>query len=129
LTSTGQINKTLAGQNILAVTVRIGNLVIPLVVIFSKQGRGNTQKPQLLIQMLSEVINFFSNRGVEITDYPITFDSWYGSQSLSCFDTHSESFVKARRQSLREELETLGFSQILVHAKSNYVFIINVLLV
>jgi hypothetical protein len=104
----GRFHKTLAGQNILAVTIKIGNVVIPLVVrLVSKQGRGNTQKPQLLVQMLSEVTNFFSNRGIEITDYPITFDSWYGSQPL------------------REELETLGFSQILVHAKSSYVFTIN----
>jgi hypothetical protein len=65
-----------------------------------KQGKANTQKPQLLVSMLSEVTEFFSVRGIDITDYPITFDSWYGSQPL------------------REELETLGFSQILIHAKS-----------
>jgi effector-binding domain-containing protein len=103
----GRFHKTLAGQNILAVTIKIGSVIIPLVVrLVAKQGRANTEKPQLLVQMLSEVIDFFSNRGIEITDYPITFDSWYGSQPL------------------REELETLGFSQILVHAKSSYVFTI-----
>jgi hypothetical protein len=103
----GRFHKTLAGQNILAVTIKIGHVVIPLVVrLVPKQGRANTQKPQLLVQMLSEVIDFFSNRRIEITDYPITFDSWYGSQPL------------------REELETFGFSQILVHAKSSYVFTI-----
>ena len=104
----GRFHKVLAGQHILAVTVRIGDLVIPLVVrLVSKQGKANTQTPQLLIQMLSEVMDFFSQRGIEITDYPITFDSWYASQSL------------------RLELEALGFSQILVHAKSNHVFTIN----
>jgi effector-binding domain-containing protein len=103
----GRFHQTLAGQNILAVTIKIGKVIIPLVVrLVPKQGKANTQKPQLLVQMLSEVIDFFSDRGIEITDYPITFDSWYGSQPL------------------REELEALGFSQILVHAKSNYIFTI-----
>jgi hypothetical protein len=103
----GRFHKTLAGQNILAVTIKIGTIILPLVVrLVPKQGKANTQKPQLLVSMLSEVTEFFSVRGIDITDYPITFDSWYGSQPL------------------REELETLGFSQILIHAKSNYVFTI-----
>ena len=97
----GRFHKVLAGQNILAITIRIGEVVIPLVVRrVAKQGRANTTKPQLLVQMFSLVIDFFKNQGIDITDYPITFDSWYGSQPL------------------REELQALGFSQILVHAKS-----------
>jgi len=57
--------------------------------------------------MLLEIKEFFSSYGIDITDYPITFDSWYGSQPL------------------RESLEEIGFDKILIHAKSNYVFTIN----
>lgn len=59
--------------------------------------------------MMTEVKAFFEQHGngIDITSYPITFDSWYGSQPL------------------REVLEQLGFKVILVHGKSNYVFIID----
>lgn len=70
----------------------------------SKQGRANTQKPKILVQMLGEIIAFFAKAGLDITDYPITFGSWQGSQLL------------------REDLEALLFSQIQVHAKNNHVF-------
>ena len=101
----GRFHKTLKGQNLLAITIRIGDIVVPLGVrLVGKQGRANTQKPQILVQMLGEIIAFFDQEGIDITAYPITFDSWYGSQPL------------------REALTELGFSQILVHAKNNYVF-------
>ncbi len=74
--------------------------------LVSKQGRANTEKPTLLVEMMNEITAFFSLRGIAITDYPVTFDSWYGSQPLV------------------ETLEQIGFRQILVHAKSNYVFTI-----
>ncbi len=84
-------------------TLKVGNVVIPLCVRWvSKQGRANTEKPTLLVEMMNEITAFFSLRGIAITDYPVTFDSWYGSQPLV------------------ETLEQIGFRQILVHAKSNY---------
>ncbi len=86
-------------------TVRIGEEVVPLCVrLVGKQGRANTQKPQILVEMLREIIAFFTTQGIDITHYPITFDSWYASQPL------------------RENLSELGFSQILVHAKTSFVF-------
>ncbi len=101
----GRFKKTLKGQNLLAVTVRIGEEVVPLCVrLVGKQGRANTQKPQILVEMLREIIAFFDTQGIDITHYPITFDSWYASQPL------------------RENLSELGFSQILVHAKTSFVF-------
>ena len=75
-----------------------------LVQLVSKQGRANTQKPKILVQMLGEIIAFVAKAGLDITDYPITFGSWQGSQLL------------------REDLEALLFSQIQVHAKNNHVF-------
>ncbi|HIB91235.1 TPA: hypothetical protein EYO57_29275 [Candidatus Poribacteria bacterium] len=56
----GRFKKTLKGQNLLAVTVRIGEEVVPLCVrLVGKQGRANTQKPQILVEMLREIIAFF----------------------------------------------------------------------
>lgn len=53
----GQYNRTLNGQNLLAITVRIGMKVIPLSIRpVGKQGRANTSKPELLKAMLTEVI-------------------------------------------------------------------------
>ena len=104
----GQYNHVVNGQNLLAVTVRIGKTIIPLCIRpVGKQGRANTEKPELLKTMLSEIITFFSQQGIDLTQFPITFDSWYGSQQL------------------KEVLEELGFRIILVDSKSNYVFKIN----
>ena len=104
----GRFHKTLKGQNILAVTIKIGNVVLPLSVrLVAKQGRANTSKPTILKGMMTEIVSFFEKHNIDITEYPISFDSWYGSQPL------------------REALEEIGFSSILIHAKNNYVFTID----
>lgn len=104
----GRFHKTLKGQNILAVTIKIGDIVLPLAVrLVAKQGRANTSKPTILKEMMTEIVAFFSQHNIDITQYPITFDSWYGSQPL------------------REALEEIGFSDISIHTKSNYVFTLN----
>jgi ribonucleotide reductase alpha subunit len=54
--------------------------------------------------MLYEVLSFFEQKGINLTSFPITFDSWYGSKKLV--------------NMLRE----VGFTSILIHAKGNYVF-------
>ena len=79
----GGSTKRDGGQNILAVIVKIGDVVIPLAVrLVGKQGRANTQKPKILVGMMAEIVNCFSSRGIDITGYPISFDSWDGSQPL-----------------------------------------------
>ena len=74
--------------------------------LVSKQGRGNTDKPNLVIAMLTDVLDFFDTQGVDLRKYPITFDSWYGSRKLV------------------DVLSELGFASILVHGKNNYVITI-----
>ena len=101
----GRHNRVVNGQNLLGITIRIGKRVIPLCIRpVGKQGRANTEKPEILKTMLSELISFFSERGIDLTQFPITFDSWYGSQPL------------------REILFKLGFRNILVDSKSNFVY-------
>ena len=99
----GQYNRVIDGQNLLAVTIRIGARVFPLSIRpVGKQGRANTTKPELLKVMLTEIMAFFTEAGIDLTQFPITFDSWYGSQPLS------------------EVLAEMGFSVQLVDSKSNY---------
>lgn len=91
-------------QNILAITINIGKIVIPLNIRHvSKQGCGNTDKPNLFISLIKEMLDFFDAEGIDLRKYPITFDSWYGSRKL--IDTLSD----------------LGFTSILIHGKGNYV--------
>ena len=104
----GQYNRVVDGQNLLAVTIRIGARVFPLSIRpVGKQGRGNTTKPELLKVMLTEILAFFTEADIDLTQFPITFDSWYGSQPLS------------------EVLAEMGFSVQLVDSKSNYIFTID----
>ncbi len=94
-------------QNVLGITVKCGDRVIPLDMrLVSKHGRGNTDKPTLLITMIQEVLAFFDTQGVDLRKYPITFDSWYASRNLV------------------DALSELGFTSILVHGKNNFVMTI-----
>ena len=91
-------------QNVLGITLKIGSVVLPLDMrLVSKQGRGNTDKPSLVIVMIKEVLAFFDAHEIDLRKYPITFDSWYGSRKLV------------------ETLSDLGFASILIHGKNNYV--------
>lgn len=100
-------NNTTWGQNILGITIKIGDIVILLNIrLVPKQGRGNTKKPDLFVAMLKDVLDFFDAEGVNIRKYPITFDSWYGSKKLI------------------QILSDLGFVSISVHGKNNYVMTI-----
>jgi hypothetical protein len=104
----GRHHGIVKGQNIIAITIKIGERVIPLCIRpVGKQGRGNTSKPEIFRDMLHSVLELFQQEGIDLNQFPITFDSWYGSDDL----------VKI----LKEE----GFDQILIHAKSNYVFTID----
>ena len=97
-------HKSIWCQNVLAITIKIGDIVIPLNIRYvSKKGRGNTDKPSLFIAMIKDVLDFFDAHGIDIRKYPITFDSWYGSKKLV------------------DILSDLGFASIVVHGKSNFV--------
>ena len=97
-------NTSVLAQNVLGLTLKSGDIVIPLDLrLVSKQGRGNTDKPSLVVAMLKDVLAFFDAHEIDLRKYPITFDSWYGSRKLIA------------------TLSDLGFTSILVHGKNNYV--------
>jgi hypothetical protein len=104
----GKHKKVVKGQNIIAITIKIGERVIPISIRpVGKQGRANTSKPQIFREMIHEIVEMFKTEGIDLTQFPITFDSWYGSKDLV------------------DILQQAGFGQILIHAKSNYVFTID----
>jgi hypothetical protein len=110
----GRHHDIVRGQNIIAITMKIGTRVIPLCIRpVGKQGRSNTSKPEIFREMIHQLVGVFGHEGIDLTDFPITFDSWYGSDDL----------VKILKQAGFDKQE--GFDQILIHAKSNYVFTID----
>ena len=76
-------NTAIKCQNVLGITLKVGKHVIPLDLrLVSKQGRGNTDKPSLVIAMLKDVFAFFDAHEIDLRKYPITFNSWYGSRTI-----------------------------------------------
>ena len=104
----GRWKKVVKGQNIIGIAITIGDRVIPLSVrLVAKQGRANTSKPEIFRNMLEELLRIFAKEGISLQHFPISFDSWYSSNSLI--------------EMLSGEY---GFDRIVIHAKSNYVFTI-----
>ena len=98
-------NNAIRCRNILGITVKVGDMVIPLNLrIVSKQGKGNTDRPSCCVALLKEVLDFFDAKKIDLRKYPITFDSWHGSSD----------FV--------ETLTEIGFTNVLIHRKSNLLF-------
>lgn len=103
----GRWKKVVTGQDLLGIVLTINGNVVPLYVWFcSKQGRDNTDKPSLLLSMLTRLKQEFTAVDVTVTEIPITLDSWFVSDEM--------------KQSLRE----LGFTKIIIAGKGNYVFTI-----
>jgi hypothetical protein len=104
----GRHKDVVKGQNIITISIKVGDRIIPLCIRpVSKQGRGNTSKPEIFRDMIHEVVELFKQDGIDLTQFPITFDSWYGSSNLV------------------EILQEEEFDQIVIHTKSSYVFTID----
>jgi hypothetical protein len=104
----GRYHKVIRGQDLLGIVFTIQNIALPLHLLFCpKQGRYHTTKADLLIFMLTQLKTEFLREGIDITQLPLTMDSAYVSQEL------------------RERLHQLGFIDIIIAGKGNYVFTID----
>lgn len=104
----GRYHKVIRGQDLLGIVFTIEHIALPLHVLFCpKQGRYHTTKADLLIFMLIQLKTAFLREGIDITQLPLTMDSAYASQAL------------------RERLHQLGFIDIIIAGKGNYVFTID----
>jgi hypothetical protein len=104
----GRYHKVIRGQDLLGIVLTIQHIALPLHLLFCpKQGRYHTTKAELLICMLTQLKTAFLREGVDITQLPLTMDSAYVSQEL------------------RARLHQLGFIDIIIAGKGNYVFTID----
>jgi hypothetical protein len=104
----GRCKKVIQGQDLLGIVLTINQVALPVHLLFcSKQGRGNTDKPSQLITMLTQLKDEFERYDIDITQIPLTLDSWFVSEPL------------------RQQLYALGFDKIIIAGKGNYTFTIN----
>jgi hypothetical protein len=104
----GRYHKVIRGQDLLGVVLTTRHIALPLHLLFCpKQGRSHTNKADLLIFMLSQLKVEFRREDIDITQLPLTMDSAYVSQDL------------------RKRLHELGFTDIIIAGKGNYVFTID----
>ncbi len=74
----GRWKKVVNGQNILGIILTMNGKAMPIGLKYcSKQGRKNTDKPSILIAMLTEIKEECLKENIDITKYPITLDSCY----------------------------------------------------
>jgi len=101
----GRWKKVVNGNDLLGIVMTLNGMALPLHLLFCpKNGRGNTDKPSMLISMLKLLKEEFKKYEIDITQFPITMDSWFASQQL------------------KKELHSIGFDKIIVAGKGNYVF-------
>ena len=101
----GRWKKVVNGNDLLGIVMTLNGMVLPLHLLFCpKNGRGNTDKPSMLISMLKSLKKEFEKYEIDITQIPITMDSWFASQEL------------------KKNLHSIGFEKIIVAGKGNYVF-------
>ncbi len=96
------------GQDLLGIVLTLNHKVFPLYLWFCpKQGSANTDKPSLLLSMLTRLKEECANEGIDLTEIPLTLDSWFVSETL------------------RQSLYDLGFTKHIIAGKGNYVLTIN----
>ena len=99
----GRWKKVVNGNDLLGIVLTIKGMAIPLSLLFcSKQGRANTDKPSLLLSMLTTLKQEFELLDIDITQFPLTLDSWFVSEQL------------------KQQLHQLGFKNIVIAGKGNY---------
>lgn len=101
----GQVKDVRRGQDLLAIVLKINGKILPLSLVWvSKQGRGPTNKPAILLREMKRLKELFGQAGVDITSLALSMDSWWASNPLSL------------------ELAEEGFSKQVICAKANLVF-------
>src|SRR6266403_2391702 len=101
----GRHHKVIRGQDLLGIVFTMNQMALPLHLLFCpKQGRHHTNKADLLIFMFTQLKADFHREGIDITQFPLTLDSGFVSEEL------------------KKRLHQLGFTQIIIAGKGNYVF-------
>lgn len=100
----GQKKKLVNGQDLLGIVLRIGKDIIPLSLVWvSKQGRGSTSKPSILLREMEQLKERFEREGIDLTQLGVSFDSWWVNEPVST------------------ELAELGFTKQVIAGKSSLI--------
>src|SRR5438046_6957936 len=80
----GQIHQVTKGQDLLGIVLKIGKEIIPLrLVLVSKQGSSNSDKPSVLISEMTSLKAAFLDAGIDITSLGVSFDSWWLGEDIA----------------------------------------------
>lgn len=101
----GRCKKVVQGQDLLGIVLPIHQVALPVHLLFCfKQGRGSTDKPSQLINMLAQLKDAFGRYDIDIIQISLALDSWFVSEPL------------------RQELYAFDFGNIIIAGKGNYTF-------
>lgn len=117
----GQAKRVINGQDLVGIVLRIGEEILPLRLVWvSKQGRGSTSKPAVVLKVLKELKAEFDRQGVDLTALGVSLDSWWINEEFSralaalgfdkqviCGKSHLVLETEQERQSLRAHRDQL----------------------
>jgi hypothetical protein len=104
----GRCKHGVQGQDRLGMVLTIQQVAFPVHLLFcSNQGRDNTAKPTQLIPMLAQLQAEFLRYDIDITQIPLTLDSWFVSEPL------------------RQRLYKLGVTTLIIAGKGHSTLTIN----
>lgn len=80
----GQLKRVTEGQNVIAIILVIGDIILPLDVrIVSKQGQGLKSKPEIYAEMLEVAKEKLSQAGIDVSALKTTGDAAYLSEKIA----------------------------------------------
>jgi len=132
----GQLKRVAEGQNVIALILVIGDIILPLDVrIVSKQGPGLLSKPQIYAEMLEGAKDRLSKAGIEVNALKTTGDAAYLSEKIAKIcqpeqDTatpgdETSAPKKNEADTPKDETETPATFTGIFGGKDNYVFTID----
>lgn len=118
----GQLKRVAEGQNVIALILVIGDIVLPLDVrIVSKQGQCLHSKPEIYAEMLEVAKDRLSKAGIDVSVLKTTGDAAYLSEKIAKICQPKQDADSTQK----EESETQPTFTGIFGGKDNYVFTIN----
>ena len=118
----GQLKRVAEGQNVIALILVIGDIILPLDVrIVSKQGQGLQTKPEIYAEMLEVAKDRLSKAGVEVSALKTTGDAAYLSEKIAKICQPEQGADTTQK----DESETRSTFTGIFGGKDNYVFTID----
>lgn len=115
----GQLKRVTEGQNVIALILVIGDIILPLDVrIVSKQGQGLKTKPQIYAQMLEVAKSKLSQAGIDVSALKTTGDAAYLSEEIA-------QICQMEQATDTSQDESQSTFTGIFRGKDNYVFIID----